>query len=282
MLMHPIPEPDISYSTYAQIAEFIRGETRLHPKVGLVFGSGLSTAAAFISPEASIPYAEIPGWPVSTVEGHPGKLIIGRASGKDVLAMQGRVHYLEGYRMEVVTLPVRVMRCLGIQILILLNSAGGVSENIHAGDLMLISDHINLLGMAGMDPLRGPNVEAFGPRYPEMSAVYDEELRDLAQATAAELDIPIKTGVYFCELGPSYSTPADLRVLRMLGADAVGMSTIPEAIVACHAGIRLLGISCITDTDVNPAHEQVLAKAEEMSNRLAHLLAGVVDRMTLN
>jgi purine-nucleoside phosphorylase len=247
-----------------------------------VFGSGLSDAASSISTETILNYDEIPGWPVSSVEGHPGRLVLGQVSGKDVLAMEGRVHFLEGYPMEVITFPVRVMSCLGIQILILTNSAGGLSAKLEAGDFMLISDHINLLGITGWDPLRGPNDSAFGTRYPDMSAVYDMELRQITRDAALKIGISLKEGIYICQLGPSYSTPADLNLLRMFGADAVGMSTVPEAIVACHAGMRVLGLSCITDTDVAPMHEKVLKSAGEMSAKLGLLISEVMDRITLS
>jgi purine-nucleoside phosphorylase len=281
MFIQPKPTPITQYSTYQQIAEFIQGKMKCSPKIGVVLGSGLSGAADAFSIDTFLDYQNIPGWPTTTVEGHPGKLILAQDEGKDILIMKGRVHFLEGYSMSVVTLPTRVMRCLGIENLILTNSAGGLSDQIETGDIMLISDHINLPGLAGWDPLRGQNIDEFGPRYPDMSVVYDQDLRQIAREVASETGIKIKEGKYICTLGPCFLTPSDLNILRLFGADAVGMSTIPEAIVGRHAGLRILGISCITDTNEDVAHENVLKIGAEMSTRLGQLIKGFVAKLKM-
>jgi purine-nucleoside phosphorylase len=213
--------------------------------------------------------------------GHQGQLVIGKLEGMDVLVMQGRVHYYEGYSMAEVTLPVRVMQRLGIKTLIITNAAGGVNPQYNPGDLMLIIDHLNLIGMAGLNPLRGPNLDELGPRFPDMSRVYDRELCQIARQVAADHDILLHEGVYVCLAGPSFETPADLRFLRMAGADTVGMSTVPEATVACHGGMRVLGFSGVSnkanlDSSTTTTHEEVLEAGHVLVPKLVTIIRGVL------
>lgn len=217
------------------------------PEVGIVLGSGLGKLAEQINPIQIIPYREIPGFPESTAAGHKGNLIFGTLGGKKVVAMQGRFHYYEGYPMNKVTLPIRVMKCLGVEYLFVSNAAGGVNFDFHVGDLMVIRDHINLLP----NPLIGPNLEEFGPRFPDMTRPYEPRLMQLCQDVAAQEGIALKEGVYLASTGPTYETPAEYKFFRLIGADAVGMSTIPEVIVARHCGIAVFGMSVIT----NEAHD---------------------------
>lgn len=261
----------------------VRRRTRYAPTIGLILGSGLSALADAVEDADRIPYTEIPYWPSSTVTGHPGQLVIGRLEGHEVMVMQGRAHYYEGYSMDQVTLPVRVMQLMGVSTLIVTNAAGGLNPAFHAGDLMLIRDHINLIGMAGPNPLRGPNDDTLGPRFPDMSQAYDAELRALARQVARALGIPLQEGVYVCLAGPSFETPADLRFLRLIGADAVGMSTVPEVIVARHGGLRVLGISGISNVarfepapDQPTTHEEVLATGQIIVPRLTALIRGIL------
>lgn len=261
------------------------GRFSLSPRVGIILGSGLSTVAEAVRAEAIIPYPEIPHFPPSTVEGHVGQLVVGRLEGQPVMVMQGRAHYYEGYSMARVTLPVRVMQALGVEILIVTNAAGGVNPSYHPGDVMLIRDHINLIGMAGLSPLRGPNLERFGPRFPEMTRAYDPELRALARWVALDAGIPVHEGVYICLTGPAYETPADVRFLRLIGADAVGMSTVPEVTVARHGEMRVLGISGISNVvaaeEGGPAasHEEVLNAGRVFAPRLETIIRGVLQRL---
>ena len=229
-------------------AEYIRTKIAGHsPVVGIVLGSGLGELAGKIENPTVIPYAEIPGFPVSTAIGHKGNIVSGTLGGKGVIAMQGRFHYYEGYPMDLVTLPIRVMKVLGIQYLFVSNAAGGVNYDFRVGDLMIIRDHINLLP----NPLIGKNLDDFGPRFPDMTRPYDLGLIKKAEYIAAELNIPLKKGVYIAGTGPSYETPAEYKYFRLAGGDAVGMSTIPEVIVARHCGIPIFGMSVIT----NEAHD---------------------------
>ncbi len=264
----------------------VRKRTRHQPRVGVVLGSGLGGLAEAVTEADIIPYAEIPYWPLPGVQGHQGQLHIGRLEGQTVMIMRGRAHYYEGYPMSQVTLPIRVMQLLGVQIVILTNAAGGLNKTFRAGDLMLITDHINLIGMAGASPLRGPNDASLGERFPDMSQVYSSELRSLAVEAAAESDIPLQQGVYICLAGPAFETPADIRFLRIIGADAVGMSTVPEATVARHGGMRVLGVSGISNvavdhesSDVKTTHEEVLRAGQIIAPRLELLLRGVLRRL---
>lgn len=265
------------------IAEAIAQRTKHRPTIGVILGSGLSPLAEAVEDADRIPYSEIPSFPVSTVEGHAGQLVIGRLEGQTVCVMQGRFHYYEGYSMQEVTLPVRVMHILGIHTLIVTNAAGGLDAAFLPGDLMLIRDHINLIGMGGLNPLVGPNDPAFGPRFPEMSQAYDPQLRSIAREVARREGIPLHEGVYVCLAGPSFETPADLRFLRMIGADAVGMSTVPEVTVARHMGMRVLGISGISNNaspdlppEQAPSHEEVLEAGRILVPRMTTLIRGVL------
>ncbi len=272
-----------AHADYERAAEFIRTRTKQAPTVGLVLGSGLNPLADEIGQADIIPYRDIPIFPVSTVEGHRGELVIGQLSGKTVVAMRGRAHYYEGYSMQQVTVPVRVMRELGVKTVIITNAAGGINAQFSAGDLMLIVDHINLAGMAGLNPLRGPNDQALGPRFPDMTNAYDPELRDITRDAAARLGIQLREGVYIMLAGPSYESPADVRFLRIIGADAVGMSTVPEVIVARHGGMRVLGLSLISNSLAGGHdrvdHEEVLAAGRAAVPRLADLVKQILSRV---
>jgi purine-nucleoside phosphorylase len=266
------------------VADFIRSKSSYHPQVGIILGSGLGGLAASVESAAIIPYNEIPEWPVSTVIGHQGRLLIGKFEGKEVIVMQGRVHYYEGYSMAQVCLPVRVLQRLGVKILIVTNAAGAVNPGFTPGDLMLITDHVNLIGMAGLNPLRGPNLDELGTRFPDMSQAYDRNLMDLARKTASEENIPLQEGIYICLAGPSFETPADLRFLRIIGADAVGMSTVPEVITARHGGMQTLGISGISnkanlDGKTVTTHEEVLEAGQKIAPLLTTLIRGVLRRL---
>ncbi|MCX7839054.1 MAG: purine-nucleoside phosphorylase [Anaerolineae bacterium] len=273
----------LTRADFERAAQYIASRTQHHPTIGIVLGSGLNALADRIARADVIPYTDIPGFPVSTVAGHTGALVIGEWVGKTVLVMRGRAHYYEGYSMQRITLPIRVMRLLGVHTLIVTNAAGGVNETFRAGDVMLITDHINFVGMAGANPLRGPNDETLGPRFPDMSHAYDPDLCDLARAVARENGITLREGVYVMLAGPSYESPADVRVLRLFGADAVGMSTVPEVIVARHGGMRVLGLSLISNSLASHAqvdHAEVLAAGRAAIPRLTALIQGIVERIS--
>jgi len=266
------------------VADFVRSKSSYHPQVGIILGSGLGGLAASVESAAIIPYDEIPEWPVSTVIGHQGRLLLGKFEGKEVIVMQGRVHYYEGYGMAQVCLPVRVLQRLGVKTLIVTNAAGAVNPGFTPGDLMLITDHVNLIGMAGLNPLRGPNLDELGTRFPDMSQAYNRTLMDLARKTASEENIPLQEGIYICLAGPSFETPADLRFLRIIGADAVGMSTVPEVITARHGGMQILGISGISnkanlDGNTVTTHEEVLEAGQKIAPLLTTLIRGVLRRL---
>ncbi len=267
-------------------ASIIRNRSRYQPTIGIVLGSGLNDIAQSVQFPDIIPTNQIPHWPASTVPGHVGRLLLGRLEDKVVLVLQGRSHFYEGYAMDQITLPVRVMSILGIKTLIVTNAAGGMNSNYKAGDLMLIKDHINIPGMAGNNPLRGPNDNTFGPRFPDMTEPYDRELRAVARKAAAEAEFDVQEGVYAYVAGPSYETPAELRYLKMIGGDAVGMSTVPSVLVARHAGMRVLGISTITNmTNINPqpgdttSHDEVLEVGKVVIPRLKAIITGVVRQL---
>lgn len=267
-----------------QIADFVRSKSSYHPRVGIILGSGLGGLAASIESPTIVPYNQIPEWPTPTVVGHQGHLVVGRLVGQEVIVMQGRVHYYEGYSMAQVTLPVRVFQRLGIEILIVTNAAGAVNPEYTPGDLMLISDHINLIGMAGLNPLRGPNLDELGPRFPDMSRAYDPVLMDAARKTAAEEALTLREGVYVSLAGPSFESPADLRFLRAIGADAVGMSTVPEVVAARHGDTRVLGVSGISnkanlDGKTITSHEEVLEVGQTLAPKLITLIRGVLRRL---
>lgn len=267
-----------------RITEVIRNKITRSPKVGIILGSGLGGLADSVTEADIIPYVDLPSWPVSTVQGHQGRLVVGMLEGRDVLVMQGRTHYYEGYSMAQVGLPVRVMQRLGVETLIVTNAAGAVNPEFEPGDLMLITDHLNMIGMAGLNPLRGPNLDEIGPRFPDMSRAYDLGLQELARQAAAEKGLVLREGVYVCLAGPSFETPADLRFLRLIGADAVGMSTVPEVTVARHGGQRALGISGISnkanlDGETLTTHEEVLQAGQVIVPKLTDVLRGVLRKM---
>lgn len=271
----------INLSEIDQAVEVIQRQISVKPRVGMILGSGLGPLAEKVEDAVIIPYGDIPAWPVSTVEGHHGRLVIGMLEGQAVLVMQGRAHYYEGYSMPQVGFPVRVMQRLGLEILIVTNAAGAVNPGFEPGEVMLITDHLNLLGMAGESPLRGPNFDQIGPRFPDMGLAYDRELGELARQVAKENDIPMHEGVYVCLAGPSFETPADLRFLKAIGVDAVGMSTVPEVTVARHGGMRALGLSTISnkanlDGDTITSHEEVLAAGQIVLPRLTTIVEGVL------
>lgn len=275
--------------TRAQLEEAaaaIRARVSVVPKIALILGSGLGQLADNIDDAVSIPYADIPHWPVTTVAGHSGHLIVGRLEHKDVLVMQGRAHFYEGHPIEQIAVPARVMSLLGINIILVTNAAGGMNAAYTPGDLMLIKDHINFPGLAGHNPLRGANDDRFGPRFPDMTEPYDGELRALAHKIAGEAGFSLQEGTYAFVSGPNYESPAELRLLQTVGADAVGMSTVPTVLVARHAGIRILGISTITNLalpDPPPgqitSHEEVLATGKLVIPRLTAIIRGVVRHL---
>jgi len=262
-------------------AEAVRARVRTLPATAIVLGSGLGDFAGALGDATSIKYSELPNWPVSTVPGHEGRLVIGKAQGRLVAALAGRCHLYEGFDGQAVTFATRVMGRLGVKQLILTNAAGGVNTSFSQGALMVIDDHINLIGQ---NPLAGPNDDRFGPRFPDMSAVYSPRLRALADEVAGSAGMRLAHGVYAALLGPSYETPAEIRYLRTIGADAVGMSTVPEAIVARHMGIDVLGISCITNmaAGVLPHplnHDEVMATAKRVRGQFIALLEGIIGRL---
>ncbi|ACB09434.1 MULTISPECIES: purine-nucleoside phosphorylase [Thermotoga] len=264
--------------------EYLKGQIDETPEIAIILGSGLSVIADEVEKEGTskkIPYSEIPGFPISTAPGHKGELIFGKLFGKNVMLMNGRFHYYEGYSMKEVTFPIRVMQLLGVEILIVTNAAGGLNPDFEVGRPMIITDHINFMGD---NPLIGPNVDEWGPRFPDMSEPYDKELIELAYNSARELGIPVYQGVYVAVTGPCFETPAELRMLRKFGADAVGMSTVPEVIVARHGQIRVLGISAITDRavpeDLKPlTAEEVLEVAEKTGRKIAQIIFEVVRKL---
>ncbi len=259
----------------------VRARTPLVPDVALILGTGLGALGQAITVECEIPYGDIPGFPLSTVESHAGRLLVGTLAGRRVMAMQGRFHRYEGYSLQQVTFPVRVLRALGAGTLVVSNACGGMHPLWAPGDLMLIADHINLLGD---NPLIGPHDTALGERFPDMSAPYDASLRALARAVAAEQGIVLREGVYVAVQGPNLETRAEYRMLRTMGADVVGMSTVPEVIVAVHGGMRVLGLSIITDQCLPdalvPAHlETIIATAARTEPHLTALVRGVLERL---
>ncbi len=285
------PEPRSSgaedldlYNRIMAAHAFVASRAKCRPRVGLILGSGLGGLGDRIENAEVVPYAEIPHFPESTVEGHKGELAIGRLGGQEVVVMRGRFHYYEGYELPETTFPVRVMAALGAETLIVTNAAGGLRPDWQVGDLMRIVDHINVPGMAGNNPLRGPNDPRLGLRFPPLTYAYDNALGSLAHSVADSLDITLRSGVYAMIAGPSFETRAELRLLQMWGADAVGMSTVPEVIVAAHAGMRVLGISMISNIatpDAPPAnHVEVLEAGEAVEDRFSTLLIEILRRVT--
>jgi purine-nucleoside phosphorylase len=278
----PAANPETLYERAEHAARFIRARAPgREVRAALILGSGLGAFADDLADAEAIPYSEIPGFARPTVEGHAGRLVVGSVGGATVAAMQGRFHFYEGYTLEEVTFPVRVLSLLGARSLVLTNAAGGLNNSYEQGALILISDHLNLMGT---NPLLGRNDERFGPRFPDMTEVYDREYQEAAIAEAREMGLELRRGVYAALSGPSYETPAEIRMLRLLGADAVGMSTVPEAIVARQMGLRVLGLSCITnmaagvlDKPIN--HEEVIETGERVRETFAELLRRVIPKL---
>jgi purine-nucleoside phosphorylase len=276
----------ITYDMLQETAETLQAAAPVKPRVGLVLGSGLSQLAEELESAVVIPSADVPHLPLPSIEGHQPRVVFGVLSGQPVIILQGRVHYYEGHSMQRITLPIRAMQLLGVEILVLTNAAGGISRALAVGDLMLIQDHIGLVCMGGHHPLRGPNDERLGPRFPDMSQAYDPHLRALARQVGEELGLPLHEGIYVGLSGPSFETPAELRFLQAIGADAVGMSTVPEAIVARHGGMRVIGVSGITNIAVlepsqgaEATHEEVLEAGKLIVPRLSALLRGLLLRL---
>lgn len=264
-----------------ETVEFLNSQTQLKPEIGIILGTGLGALADDIEKDAVIPYDKIPNFPLSTVEFHAGKLIFGKLNGKKVVAMQGRFHYYEGYTMKQITFPVRVMKQLGVETLLISNACGGINSNMKPGDIMLIEDHINLLGD---NPLIGENDPRLGPRFPDMSEPYDRELIKLAEELAEDINVDIHKGVYAAMTGPNLETAAEYKFLRIIGADVIGMSTIPEDIVAVHSGMRVLGVSVITDAcvpeELKPANiEEIIRISKEAEPKLTRLMREVVANL---
>ncbi|MFQ5856945.1 MAG: purine-nucleoside phosphorylase [Anaerolineae bacterium] len=277
-----------------EAAASIRHYTQIVPKVGLITGSGLASLADEATNATRIPYGDIPHFPQSTVAGHPGELVIGRLDSVPIVIQRGRVHFYEGHSMQRITLPVRVMRALGADMLIVTNAAGGLNPSFSPGDIMVIRDHINFTGLAGFNPLRGPHDPDLGPRFPLMSAAYSPRLRRLARQVALDMGFELQSGVYTGLAGPTFETPAELRFLQMIGADAVGMSTTPEVTVARHGGMRVLGFSIISnmalpdeievaeeaqDEGVAEVHDEVLEAGQQAVPRLQAVIRGVLRKM---
>ena len=274
----------ITMKDIEKAADAIRARTEITPEVGMILGSGLGDLADSVENAVIIPNAHIPGWPVSTVHGHKGRLVIGELEGVKVIVLQGRTHFYEGYSMGRITLPVRVMQTLGCTKLVVTNAAGAINPDFVPGDLMLLTDHLNLIGMGGANPLQGPNLDEFGPRFPDMSQPYDKELIELARKACDEAEMPYQQGVYAAIAGPSFETPAELRYLNIIGADAVGMSTVPEVIVARHGGMGVLGISGISnkanlDGSTITTHEEVLEAGKVLVPKLTTLIRGFLTKL---
>ena len=267
-----------------KIADEIRSRISIQPKIAMILGSGLGPLSESVSEPVVIPYHDLPEWPLSTVEGHAGNLVIGQLEGQDVLVMNGRLHYYEGYTPQQITLPIRVLQRLGVEILIVTNAAGGINQSFVPGNPMLITDQINLTGMAGQNPLRGPNLDEFGLRFPDMSQAYDRKLAQVAREVAQELGIILYEGIYVTLAGPTFETPAELRFLSIIGGDAVGMSTSPEVVIARHSGLRVLGISGITnkcslDGEANVSHQEVMEIGQVLTPKMMRLLKGILGRL---
>lgn len=264
-----------------EATQYIKSKINVSPEIGLILGSGLGELSKDIVADIKIQYSDIPNFPISTVKGHEGSLIIGKLSGKNIVAMNGRFHYYEGYDLKQVTFPIRVMKELGIKVLIITNAAGGINRNLSPGDLMIIEDHINF---AFNNPLIGKNYDELGPRFPDMSHAYDEYLINMAIDIAKKNNIDIKKGTYVWMTGPQYETPAEVRLVSFLGGDAVGMSTVPEVITAVHGGIKVLGISCITNmaAGILPQplnHSEVIETANLVKNKFSYLVKEIIKNI---
>jgi len=274
-------QPFVTLKEIDEVVASVQTRTKYRPKIGLILGSGLGGLADSIQNSDLIAFNDLPHWPHSTVPGHVGQLVIGKLENQDVLVMQGRIHFYEGYSMSQVTLPIRAMQRMGIEILIVTNAAGAINPDYAPGDLMLIADNLNLVGMMGFNPLIGPNLDELGPRFPDMSQAYDRKLSMLARQAAKDAGVVLREGVYAGLSGPSFEGPADLRFLRAVGADAVGMSTVPEVIVARHGGTRVLGISGISnkanlDGNTSTSHEEVLEAGTLMVPKLEKIVRAVL------
>lgn len=264
-----------------EAVKYIKGKTDYRPEIGMVLGSGLGSIAEDIQDAVVIPYSEIPNFPISSVVGHAGNLVIGRLQGRIVFALQGRVHFYEGHSMKYITFPIRVMLMLGIKKLLVTNACGGVNETFTPGTLMLISDHINFMGAS---PLTGENYDVFGPRFPDVSYCYSKKYRDIAMLAKNEIKTPLREGVYCAFMGPAYETPAEVKFAKIIGADAVGMSTVPEVLVAKHGGMEVLGISCITNMaagilDQPLDHKEVVEIAAMVHNDFVKLIKIILPQM---
>ncbi len=269
------------YNNMLETVEYLTRTANSHAKIGIILGSGLGGLVDKMEEKLEVDYMDIPNFPVSTVEGHEGKLVFGKISGVEIIAMQGRFHFYEGYSMQEIVYPIYVMRQLGLEKLIISNAAGGINRGFKAGTLMIIEDHIN---MFGTNPLIGRNDERFGPRFPDMTEVYKRSLIDIARQTATELGIDYEQGIYIGTTGPSYETAAEIRAFSVLGADAVGMSTVPEAIVANYLGIDVLGISCITNmatglADTMHSHEEVVKTAKKVEENFCNWVENIVEKL---
>lgn len=261
--------------------KYIESKTSIKPEIGIILGTGLGGLAKEIDVKAELPYGEIPNFPVSTVETHEGKLLFGELGGKKVVAMQGRFHYYEGYNMKQITFPVRIMKKMGVHTLLISNAAGGMNPLFRRGDLMLIADHINLIGD---NPLIGANLDEFGPRFPDMSEPYSKELMSLAENVALEHKIKLQKGVFIAVSGPNLETKSEYRFLRAIGGDVVGMSTVPENIAAVHSGLKVLGISVITDEcfpdALQPVNvEEIIETAKKTEPKLTLLMKNIIERI---
>jgi len=285
-------EVSYGWEEIEESASYIRARVACSPTVAIITGSGLGSLAEEVRGAKPIPYEEVPYFLPTSVQGHPGELVLGELAGKEVAFMRGRTHFYEGHPLQGITFPVRVMGVLGIETLIITNAAGGLNANFRAGDLMLITDHINLVGMAGFNPLSGPNDPRLGPRFVDMSAAYNVALRGIALSVVEELGLELQQGVYVMSAGPTFETPGDVRFLRLIGADAVGMSTVPEAIVARHQGIRVLGVSHISNVipvegapdedtvlDEVGLHAEVLEAGRQVVPKLSLLIKGILSRI---
>jgi purine-nucleoside phosphorylase len=274
---------------YQAAADYISRQTSLRPTLAITLGSGMGPLADQIEAPVVIPYSHIPHFPHSTVPGHAGQLVLGKLQGRSIMALQGRAHFYEGHSMQAVTMPVRVMKLLGIEIFVVTNAAGGLNQSFSVGDLMLITDHINFPGMTGHSPLHGPNMDTFGPRFPDMVSPYDQALQALARQAAGKAGLTLREGVYVGLSGPAFETPAEVRFLRIIGGDAVGMSTVSEVTVARHCGIRVLGISGITNVAVTDptsgaktTHDEVLEAGKTLSARLIRLTQGILAELNVS
>jgi len=264
-----------------EACHYFQKKTKLSPKIGLILGSGLGSLTQEMTDAVSIPFESIPHFAKPTTEGHSGSVVIGKLNNVPVIALSGRYHFYEGYPLSTVTFPVRVMKMLGVETVIVTNACGAVNTSFNPGDLMIITDHINLVGM---DPLIGPNLDELGPRFPDASEIYTKSLRSIAQESAKSLSFSLREGIYAWWSGPSYETPAEIRMIRTLGADAIGMSTVPEALVASHMGMKVLGISCLTNMasgvrDQKLSHEEVLSVAMQVKEQFGSLIKTIVKRI---